>query len=938
MQAMFDPRMHAAPHCRIDFSVQPTCWRLLLVWGLFAFAILGGPPLVAQDPAAQRQAALRRYEESIRPVLHERCIACHGALKQEAGLRLDTAQRALAGANGNPILTPGDAAASALLARVQSTDPDMRMPPEGEPLTALQIESIAAWITAGAPSPEGEPEERDPREHWAFQPPVRPPVPIPNNPDWREHPIDAFLAVEHEKRSLQPLPLANKAIVLRRVSLDLIGLPPTPEEIEAYEQSDAPEAYESIVDRLLQSPRHAERWARHWMDLWRYSDWWGLGEEVRNSHKHMWHWRDWILESLDEDRGYDQMLREMLAADELYPTDRSRLRATGYLARQYFKFNRTSWLDETIEHTSKAMLGMTFNCAKCHDHKYDPWTQEDYYRMRAIFEPYQVRIDRVPGQMDIQRDGIPRAFDCNLQVETYLHRRGDDRNPDKSRAIPPGVPGFLGALPWEVREVALPAQAREPGLLPEIRDSYLAAAEARARAAKERWEALHAQWLAAVAAEAVPQGADATAADATASLAKLESLRQAHRAAQLEWEAATAEARSIEPRYAADLARHQSPSPADLAERVRAAALAERQAQLADALWKQSQAQSALSSGPADQQAALTEKLKAADAAVEASLKQLAAPGDVYRSLRGSEKSLESNVESEESRVKPFPATSTGRRSAFAAWLTDRRNPLTARVAVNHIWMRHFGQPLVPTVFDFGRKGTPPTHPELLDYLAVEFMESGWSMKHLHRLIVTSRAYRISSSIADAPPANLANDPDNRFLWRRPTQRMEAQVVRDSLLFLAGTLDLTWGGPSVPTQDEGSRRRSLYFFQSHNEHHKFLSMFDDANVLDCYRRAESIVPQQALALENSSLVQACTEGTVRQWTESRSEMSDAEFATLAFTRILGTRPGELEQQAMMRAMGQWRASASARSVDAQGFARQGLVRALFNHNDFVTIR
>jgi hypothetical protein len=167
---------------------------------------------------------------------------------------------------------------------------------------------------------------------------------------------------------------------------------------------------------------------------------------------------------------------------------------------------------------------------------------------------------------------------------------------------------------------------------------------------------------------------------------------------------------------------------------------------------------------------------------------------------------------------------------------------------------------------------------------------------------------------------------------------MEAQVVRDSLLQVAGTLDLTWGGPSVPTHEEGSRRRSLYFFQSHNEHHKFLSMFDDANVLDCYRRAESIVPQQALALENSPLVQACTEGAVRQWTESRSDMSDAEFATLAFHRILGTRPGELEQQAMLRAMGQWRASASARSVDAQAFARQGLVRALFNHNDFVTIR
>ena len=199
------------------------------------------------------------------------------------------------------------------------------------------------------------------------------------------------------------------------------------------------------------------------MDIWRYSDWWGLGAEVRNSQKHIWHWRDWIIESLNADKGYDQMLREMLAADELYPDDLDKLRASGFLARQYFKFNRTTWLDETIEHTSKAMLGLTFNCAKCHDHKYDPISQVDYYRMRAIFEPYQVRTDMVPGEVDLEKDGIPRAFDCNLDAKTFLHIRGDDRRPDEGRPIEPGVPRIPDAPGAEDRAGGAPCRSPPTG-------------------------------------------------------------------------------------------------------------------------------------------------------------------------------------------------------------------------------------------------------------------------------------------------------------------------------------------------------------------------------------------------------------------------------------------------------------------------------------------
>src|SRR5437867_6668233 len=256
----------------------------------------------------------------------------------------------------------------------------------------------------------------EPQAHWAFRPPARPVVPAVRDAGWAQSPMDAFLRAEQESRGLTPAPPASKAALLRRVTLDLTGLPPTREELASFLKDTADDAYEKVVDRLLASPRHGERWARHWMDVWRYSDWWGLGLEVRNSQKHIWHWRDWIVESLNADKGYDQMLREMLAADELYPDDLDRLRATGYLARQYFIFNRTAWLDETIEHTAKGMLGLTFNCAKCHDHKYDPFSQAEYYKLRALFEPYQIRTEMVPGQLDFEKDGIPRAFDAHLDV------------------------------------------------------------------------------------------------------------------------------------------------------------------------------------------------------------------------------------------------------------------------------------------------------------------------------------------------------------------------------------------------------------------------------------------------------------------------------------------------------------------------------------------
>jgi hypothetical protein len=823
------------------------------------------------------------YEKQVKPVLQARCYACHGALKQESDLRLDTVALMKKGGASGTALISADVAKSELLGRISSHDDAVRMPPEGEPLTGPQVDSIKKWLEQGAPAPENEEPERDPREHWAFRTPMRPAIPNSG----LSNPIDAFLEAKRADRGLVAQGPAEPQIWLRRIYLDLIGLPPTAEQLENFAANPSADVRRKVIDDLLNSPQYGERWGRHWMDIWRYSDWWGLGAEVRNSQKHIWHWRDWIIESLNADKGYDQMIREMLAADELYPNDLEKLRAGGFLARQYFIFNRTTWLDGAIEHTSKGFLGVTLNCCKCHDHKYDPFSQEDYYRFRAIFEPYQVRIELTPGVIDSALGGIPHGFDCNLEAQTQLHIRGDDRNPDSDKKIVPGIPALLGDTAFQVSPIALPREAHEPGLRDLVIQSHLNDAEIRLTKARESKDA---------AAIAVAQ-------------AHLDSIRA---------------------RIAAQQASATGKPPEELSSLAKEAVRCERLLVIAQKEQALQVAESAHTAAEEAKKPELAKKIEEAKTALAAASKALETLDENYTRIPGAVKTPESNLETPESRLNPFPATSTGRRSALANWITDRQNPLAARVAVNHIWTRHFGRPLTPSLFDLGRKSAPPEHQELLDWLAVEFMESGWSMKHLHRLMLTSQAYERSSSSANADPSTLVKDPENRFYWRANSTRMEAQVVRDSLLSLGGEIDLTMGGPTIDVKNETSRRRSLYFFHSHNENNSFLETFDDANVLECYRRSESIVPQQALALENSKLaMEAASKIAARLPTSD-----DASLITTAFTLILATPPTPEETSAAQAALVAWRALTP--NNEAQVRAR--LVLSLLNHNDFVTIR
>ena len=864
---------------------------------LVLFALPHSPLLAADAPD---------YLKEVKPLLQARCTSCHGGLQQKFQLRLDTAKSIRIGGVNGPAIMPGKSAESLLIQHARGIQDHAQMPPasEGEHLAAKEIELLARWIDAGALAPNDEAAEPDPRDHWAFRSPKKVAVPAGST---SPNPIDAFLQAEWKQAGLKPQQPADKRLLLRRVYLDLVGLPPTAEQTEAFLKNAAPDAYEKVVKELLASPQYGERWGRHFMDIWRYSDWWGLGAELRNSQRHIWHWRDWIIENVNADSSYAEMIREMLAADELHPTNSEKLRATGFLARSYFLFNRTTWLDETIEHTSKAFLGLTFNCSKCHDHKYDPISQNDYYRLRAFFEPYQVRTDRLADQPDLAKDGIPRVFDCNLDTPTFKHERGDERKPVKDRPLAPGIPKLLEFEPFKIQPVMLPAEAYAPHLRESIFDAQLKILNG------QRAEQVMA--LAAITKEKPEHAVAAKKLAATDS--QLSLLRDRQRAERIKYKLEAG----------------------DGAEAAKAAAKAEKLAALATAELAVAEAEFAWSQAKAAQKAALETKRKAALTTRDAAKKASETPGDKYTPMRASEKAKESNTENEASRTKPYPATSTGRRTALANWIADARNPLTARVLVNHIWTRHFNTPLVSTVFDFGRKGAKPTHPALLDWLAVEFMEQKWSMKHLHELIVTSQAYRMSSSSA-GQKENEKLDPENKLLWRQNSARMQSQVVRDSVLHLAGQLDLQRGGAPVPLNaQEASRRRSLYFFSSHNEHNKFLSQFDDANVLDCYRRSESIVPQQALALANSKLAISTAEAISQKLNERLGKASDEVFAARAFEIMLGSTPTSEELIACQEALADWQQFLKTnKHANPQAKARSNLIAALMNHNDFVTIR
>lgn len=1109
------------------------------------------------------------YLKKIKPLLKTKCLSCHGALKQSSGFRVDTAQFLQKGGESGAGFEPGKAEDS-LLMGVLTGDAGFKMPPEdsGKPLTADELELIRNWINSGAKAPHDEKAETDPRQFWSYQQPQKPVVPQVKNKKWGRNEIDAFLAAEHEKQGLVPRPPAAPAVLLRRLYLDLIGLPPTRNELDSFLSNPSDAAYEEHVDRLLNSKQYGERWGRHWMDVWRYSDWYGSrgNNEIRYSQRHIWRWRDWIVESVNNDKPYDRMILEMLAGDELEPTNPDVVRATGFLGRNWYKFDRNVWLYETVEQTSVAFLGLTMKCARCHEHKYDPLEQVDYYRFRAFFEPHNVRTDALSALTKTEKDatlgqvltdGIARVFDKELESPTYLFRRGDDRQPDKEHPLTPGVPPTLSKEEIKIVPVSLPLESYYPAMQSKLLKEGLSQAETNIQTAQKElehsqtaitsiqekltvfknakpnqtiqnkpatkqqellidnfqkmntklWQPVSGKWefkegsltqsqigsfLTMVSKVDLPlnfQGRlryktlnpgsvhsvglffdavnllDAQAIyTAINNNTKKATIQAFHRQGgkdiysgagifkcdikldeevildfvvqgqQLNawvngdlkivytmpkarktgkfalWNhSATAQyyelrIEEIQPGFqlAKSLTERKRspfvPPTKAILEQELAVAQSEQQVAQQNLLCKKSDLAAYQARVAAEQAKLKNEKTfdtlaKTAsrlerEAAVQlAALEVIKAKREIIaiqnsgtpqakdkkpnkklvaaeKKVTAAQKKLDAAkvaAKKENTKYEPlgkiYPKTSTGRRLALARWIANEKNPRTARVAVNHIWLRHFNKAIVPTVSNFGLNGKSPSHPELLDWLAVTFVEQGWQMKPMHRLMVLSSAYRMSTAVGESE-SNRATDPDNKYLWRMNSRRMEAEVVRDCLLATAGTLDNTMGGPELEEkQGEINHRRSLYFRITPNEKMEFLELFDLANPNACYERLVSVVPQQALALTNSSLAldqaRILAEKITSETGTNSDQATESAFIQIAFKQILSRtatdaelktclkflkQHTELLKQKGNRAFPSGGTSQRPPSSDIHQRARENLVHVLYSHNDFVTIR
>jgi hypothetical protein len=808
-------------------SAQSSLMRLL---GLLAGLLLVGskPPVSPGEEPAARQLppAVDRtvdYQRDVRPILARSCTTCHGAEMHEGGLRLHTRKALLRGGDHGAALVVGRSAESRLILYVAgANDEGLLMPPEGEgrPLTAEEIGVLRAWIDQGAKGPD---EEADTirTSHWAFQPIGRPVPPHVRQSQWVRNPIDAFVLARLESQGIEPSAEADRATLLRRVYLDLLGLPPSPSELEAFLNDPRPDAYELVVERLLADPAYGERWGRHWLDLARYAD--SDGYEKDLPRPHAWRYRQWVIDALNADMPYDEFTLQQLAGDLIAGASSDCLAATGF--HRNTLTNREGGVDreedrvkQTVDRTNTTgtvWLGLTMGCAQCHSHKYDPISQREYYGLYAFFNSLE------------ERD----------------------------------IPAWL--YPWQEEQFRdqLAAWQRKETELREALQQYTAQELARRQAA---WE------------DSVLQDSssgDAGAARLPAAVASaLATARPSRSAAQQK--AIDDYYRSIDPelkRWNDALAAHgrQRPQPS-----VQAQTLYER-------------------NPPRE-----TRVLMRGD---------FLQPGDA--------------VEPHTPQVLPPLEASGGRptRLDLVRWLFDPQHPLTARVAVNRVWQRYFGQGLVESSHDFGTQGTPPSHPELLDWLASEFRLGGWSFKKLHRLIVTSATYRQSSRNR---PELKDLDPYNRLLARQNRLRVEAEVVRDLALAASGLLEPRIGGESVrPPQPADvaalgyagsvkwveSRgadryRRGLYTFFQRTVPYPMFMDFDapDANEC-CTRRERSNTPLGALTLQNDPVFVECAQAFARRLMREVGPQGDvAQRVRLAFRLAVGRDPTPHEVQLVGR--------------------------------------
>ena len=801
------------------------------------------------------------YVRDVEPILRRNCYACHGAMQQMNGLRLDRGEDALRGSHTGPVIVPGQSAQSKLIQMVSGQVAGKLMPPAGARLTAGEIATLRAWIDLGARWGASRGPDKPASSHWAFQP-IRRPAAASG--------IDTMIRATLQARGLAPSPEADKITLLRRLSFDLTGLPPGPSEVDAFLGDSRPDAYERVVDRLLASPHYGEKWARHWLDLARYAD--SDGYEKDLFRPGAWRWRHWVIEALNRDMPFDQFTIEQIAGDLLPGATADQKVATGFhrntLKNREAGVNREETRFEEVLDQSNTVatvwLGLTVRCAQCHDHKYDPITQKDHYQFFAFFNSAEDRdLDApLPGEMG-----------------PYLRLRPEYEQKRRAVLEEYGIPALQAA--WEARIL----QAMDhPG-----KDLDWDFSVTGIRASVDHAE------------RTLRQGQGQRLTDYFVS----------------------------------------NPGPDNAKDKELTAKL--RQAR---------------------------EKLRELDRTFPALSRALTiaenpAPPKTCIAVRGDYRRKGLEVQpAAPSFLPPLPDGPEPPRLRLARWLVSRDNPLTARVAVNRMWQEFFGAGLVRTSEDFGTQGERPTHPELLDWLASEFMDHGWSVKYMHRLIVTSATYRQSSRAREDLKDK---DPDNRLLARQSRLRLPAELIRDAALAASGLLYPVVGGKSVrPVQPESVSkltysngapwqesegperyRRGLYVHYQRTSPYPLLANFDepDSNTA-CTRRGRSNTPLQALNLLNDPVFLETAQAlAVRVVSEGASDRFERMF------RLCLSRPPDPaekdrlatffeRQKAIFQkdlAAARQVAPAPAAGVDpAEAASLVALARALINLDEFIT--
>ncbi len=706
-------------------------------------------------------------------------------------------------------------------------------------------------------------DKRDTESSPLFQPPHRPAVPTVKNKDWGTNAIDAFVLAKLEAAGLSPSPRADKLRLLRRVTFDLTGLPPTVAEQDAFLKDDSPDAYRKVVDRLLASPRYGERWAQHWLDLVRYAETDGFKSDDLRPEAHKY--RDYVIRSFNADLPYDHFVRQQLAGDELEPDNPDAIVATGYLRLYPDEYNsalleqrRQEILDDVTDVTGLAFLGLTVGCARCHDHKFDPTTQADYFRLQSFFAAMR------------QREDVPAA-----DAET---RKAYEKQLAAWEAATRDLRAEMDALIADKR-----AEARKNALLKfrtEIKEAETTAPDKRTPYQTQ---------IALLAEKQMDQAA-------AGAVAKLPDDKK-KRYQELEQQLAAVEPHKPEPLPRAhsvtDIGRDAPPT-----------------YRLQGGAWQKP--------------------------------KEEVQPGfPTFLSDAKPDTTL------------PAAVTSTGRRSALARWLTSKDNPLTARVLVNRVWQHHFGSGIVASPNDFGALGDAPTHPELLDWLAVEFMDSGWSLKHMHRLMVLSEAYCQDSQVDPKRDEKaLAKDQPNRLLWHMNRQRLEGEALRDALLSLSGELNLRMYGPSArpklpdkissyawkpDAKPEDQNRRSVYVLVKRNLRYPLFDAFDGPDLHNsCPRRANTTTAPQALLLLNGEFAE---ERAQRLGTDILAQhgSDDAGLVTHVYRSAWGRNPTSEEVRLGVKFVTEQTARLKAKGDDARKSAVIDFCHAVLNTNEFLYV-